>query len=94
MRRIQTKELPPFCVQLPEASYYRLMALAKDSTRDPVELIGIAISIFATAVANVHMMHPHDKKLKPKPPKTATHVAPIGATVQRVTRKLTKGKSA
>jgi hypothetical protein len=68
------------------------MALARDSNRDPVELIGMAISIFATAVANVHMMHPPGKKLKPKPPKTSSHVAPIGAMVQRTMRNLSKGK--
>lgn len=93
MRRVRTKSLPEFCVRLPEASYYRIMALARDSNRDPVELIGMAISIFATAVANVHMMHPPGKTPKPKPPRTSTHVAPIGATVQRTLRKLTKGKT-
>jgi hypothetical protein len=92
MRRVRTKSLPEFCIKLPPASYYRIIALARNSNRDPVELIGMAISIFSTAVANIHMMHPPKKILKPKPPKTAPHVAPIGGTVQHIVRKLTKGK--
>jgi len=92
MRRIRTKKLPEFCVKLPPASYLRIMALSNDSGRSVEELLGMAISIFATAVANVHMMHPPKPTTKSKPKELRSAIPPIGGTVRRTLYNLTKGK--
>jgi hypothetical protein len=64
------------------------MNLAKESGRDPVELIGIAISIFATAVENIEMMHPPQTKRQPKKLFRPKPVTPLGATVRSIIRKV------
>jgi hypothetical protein len=92
MRRVRTSSLPENCVRLPEASYKRLMAIARESRRPPSDLLATAIALFATAIQNVHMMHPPKLTDKPRPKEQRVPIAPIGATVQRVTRNLTRRK--
>jgi len=92
MRRIQTKSLPTNCIQLTPSSYARIMAIAAESRRPPSDLLATAIAIFATAISNVNLMHPPKLSAKPKPKEQRSPIAPIGATVQRTVRKLTKGK--
>jgi len=92
MRRIQTKRLPEFCIQLTPSSYNRIMAIAAESHRPPADLLASAIAIFATAIKDIHMMHPPALTPWPKPKKKSSTIAPIGATVQRTVRKLQKGK--
>jgi len=91
MRRVRTKRLPEDYVKIPHASYLRLMGLAKESGRDPGDLLAYAIAIFCTAVSNVSLMHPPKTTARLKPKEQQTHVAPIGATVARTIRKLRKG---
>jgi hypothetical protein len=91
MRRIQTKSLPEFCIRLTPTSYARIMAIAAESRRPPSDLLATAIALFATAIANVNLMHPPKLSLKPKSKEQRQHVAPIGMTVQKAVRKLTKG---
>lgn len=74
MRKIRSKGLPEYCVQLTEPTYRHLMALAIESGRAPGELLSIAVTIFAHAVKDVTMMHPPRKRPKPRPA-----AAPIGA---------------
>jgi len=68
------------------------MAIARESRRPPSDLLATAIAIFATAIQNVNMMHPPKLSSKPRPKEQRSPIAPIGATVQRAVRKLTKGK--
>jgi len=91
MRRVRTKSLPPDCVKIPHSSYIRLMGLAKESRRDPGDLLASAISIFCAAVSNVNLMHPPKTTARPKPKEHRTPIAPIGATVARTVRKLKRG---
>ena len=92
MRRVRTKSLPEFCIQLTPSSYARIMAIATEAQRDPADLLASAIAIFATAIRDIKIMHPPQPKPWPRPKAKQSHVAPIGATVQRITRKLTKGQ--
>jgi hypothetical protein len=92
MRRVRTKSLPEFCIRLTPSSYARIMAIATEAQRDPADLIASAIAIFAAAIRDVKMLHPPKRTPWPEPKRKPYTVAPIGATVQRVTRDLTKGK--
>ena len=93
MRRVRTKSLPENCIQLTPASYARIMAIATESRRPPSDLLATAIAIFATAIRDVNIMHPPKLTHWPKPKPKSSTVPPIGKTVQRAMRKLTKGKS-
>lgn len=92
MRRVRTKSLPEFCIKLTPSSYYRIMAIATEAQRDPADLLASAIAIFATAIKDIKIMHPPRPTEWPKPKPMSTHVAPIGATVQKTVRKLMRGK--
>lgn len=92
MRRIQTKSLPEYCIRLTPSSYFRIMAIANESHRPVEDLLASAIAIFATAIRDVHMMHPPALKPWPKQKPKSSTIPTIAGTVQRTVRKLTKGK--
>lgn len=91
MRKVRTKKLPDNCVVLTPHDYTRLMALVRESGREPGELLSIAIAVFDTATRHLNIMHPIPRKPFKKPREKSTSATPIGASVQEAIRKLTKG---
>jgi len=92
MRRIRTKRIPLYWVELEPSVYNRLRALSIDSRRTESELLGMAVRLLATAVARTPSLKLPGRTEKPKPKDQRTPVPAIAGSVKTIVNKIRRRK--